>query len=187
MDTILNQIIIFINKSINKQLKTKNKMAKTTTKSTGTEVAVAGQFSEASIQPMLEQINARISAITGGKEKKSSFSGSINGEKLSDVKDVDKLITMYAFITKKAEAFALVIPAFQAKSPTTKIKAFREEGATLEDVQNAILDRFSEITFEEELSKLKETKKALEECLSEEAKKAAKLQNLGETLKNLLA
>lgn len=160
-------------------------MAKKETISTG--VAVTGQFSEASIQPMLEQINARISQLTGGKDKKSSFSGSINGEKLSDVKDSTKLMEMYAFITKKAEAVEAIKDVFQAVSPTTKIKGFKEEGATLVDIQQAILDRYAEITFEEELSKLKETKKALEECLSEEAKKAAKLQNLGETLANLLA
>ena len=160
-------------------------MAKEINKSTG--VAVAGQFSEASIQPMLEQINARISQLTGGKDKKSSFSGSINGEKLSDVKDADKLMTMYAFITKKAEAVESIKHKFQEVSPTTKIKAFKEEGAVVADIQQAILDRYAEVTFEEELSKLKETKKALEECLSEEAKKAAKLQNLGETLANLLA
>lgn len=161
-------------------------MAKTT-KTAGTEVALAGQFTEDSIPKMLEQINARISQITGGKEKKSSFSGSINGEKLSDVKDVSKLMAMFAFVTKKAEAIEAIKPKFQAVSPTTKIKAFREEGATLEDIQDAILERYAEVTYEEELAKLKETKKALEDCLSEEAKKAARLQNLGETLKTLLA
>lgn len=160
-------------------------MAKTIKAETG--VSVAGQFSEASIQPMLEQINARISQLTGGKDKKSSFSGSINGEKLSEVKDSDTLQVMYAFVTTKSEAIERFKSEFQAVSPTTKIKAFKEEGATLEDIQKAILERYAEITFEAELSKLKETKKALEECLSEEAKKAAKLQNLGETLANLLA
>ncbi len=153
-------------------------MAKKETISTG--LSVAGQFSEASIQPMLEQINARISQLTGGKDKKSNFSGEINGEKLSEVKDGDKLQTMFDAINEFKSAF-------QAVSPTTKIKAFKEEGCSLADLQQAILDRYAEITFEEELSKLKETKKALEECLSEEAKKAAKLQNLGETLANLLA
>ncbi len=152
-----------------------------------TAVAVQGQFSEASIQPMLEQINARISQLTGNKDKKSSFSGEINGEKLSEVKDVDQLQVLYAFITKKFEAIDANKSIFQAVSPTTKIKAFKEDGASLADIQQAILDRYAEVTFEAELSKLKETKKALEECLSEEAKKAAKLQNLGETLANLLA
>jgi hypothetical protein len=152
-----------------------------------TAVAINGQFSEASIQPMLEQINARISQLTGGKDKKSTFSGEIGGEKLSEVKDVNKLQELYAYITKKFEAIETNVSVFQKVSPTTKIKPFKEDGANLVDIQQAILDRYAEITFEEELSKLKETKKALEECLSEEAKKAAKLQNLGETLKSLLA
>lgn len=154
-----------------------------------TEVAVTGQFdniTEESIPGLLKDINARLAQLAGTKDKKSRLSGQLMGETLSEVKDVNKLMELYAYITKKGDAINSIIEEFKKVAPTAKIKEYTEEGGTCSEWAEAILERYAEITHEEELNILKETKKALEDCLSEQAKKKAKLEGLGATLATIL-
>ena len=154
-----------------------------------TALAVAGQFNnitEESIPEMLKTITERISQLTGKPDKKSHLSGELMGEKLSEVKDANKLQELYSYITQKGAIIASNRHKFLKVSSTSKLKEYTEEGGTPEEWAEAILERYAEITHEEELNTLKETKKALEECLSEEAKKKARLESLGVTLASIL-
>jgi len=152
------------------------------------EVALSGQFNitEEGIPAMLKQITERISQLTGSKEKKSRLSGQLMGETLSEVKDVNKLQELYAYITKKGAAIEENRDKFLAVSPI-QLKEYMEEGGTVGEWQEAILEQYANVTHEEELQKLKKTKIALEECLSEEAKKKARLESIGVTLKEILS
>ena len=151
-----------------------------------TGLSVAGQFTEESIPSMLKEINDRIGQLTFSKEKKSKFTGTIMGETLSEIKDSNKLHELYTYITRKGEAINGNRSKFTSVAPTAKLKEYTEEGVTPEELGEFILERYAEITHEEELETLRKTKTALEDCLSEEAKKKARLESLGQTLASIL-
>jgi hypothetical protein len=163
-------------------------MAKETKKVVETGVAVTGQFSEKDIPGLLEKINAKISQLNGDQEKASRITGDLgNGfGKISSITDINTLRRAYAYVTHQDEAVNKFNDIFKSVAPTVKLPVLKEGDGTVAQWQAEILTQFREVTFKEELNKLKETKKVLEECLSEEAKKKAKLQNAGEALSELL-
>lgn len=150
---------------------------------TSTELATANQFSDAGVASMLETINAKIKSLEGDKEKSSRITGTLMGMKVSDVKDTDTLRSLYAYITKKSESIKSFDDIFKAASPITSISEYKEGGANVKQWQAEIITQYREVTYKEELDKLKEAKKQLEECLSEEMKREAKLANVANLLK----
>ena len=151
-----------------------------------TALVTVGNLSEENIPKMLEQINGKIKELVGDKESAARITGELMGYKVSEVKDAMTLRELYAYITNKAVAVAANDNVFKLAAPMAKLPEYKEGGATVKQWQEEILIQYKEVTHEEVINKLKETKKALEECLSEEAKKQAKLQNVGLALEDLL-
>lgn len=156
-------------------------------KSKNTAVATVGQFSLDQIPNLLTQINEKIKSLEGDSEETSVMSGPIDmfGE-LKNINEPIKLMEVYNYVTKKMEGVEAVAPIFKEAAPTVKVPTMKIAGATLPILQKAILSRYKAVTLAEVLNGLKKTKTILEECLSEEDKKVAKLQNAGEALASLL-
>lgn len=160
-------------------------MNKGKTKST-TALTVSGQFSEGDIPKLLEQVNNKIKQLVGDREQASRITGELMGHKVSEVKDAMLLRELYGYITQKSKVVGEFDGVFKLAAPMAKLPEYKEGGATVKQWQEEIIIQYKEVTHEEVINKLKETKKALEECLSEEAKKQAKLQNVGLALEDLL-
>ncbi len=149
-------------------------------------VSVAGQLTEKNIPNLIAQIDVRLQQLVGDKEKDTRITGELQGEKVSDVKDVMRLRELYTYIRKKSEAVAEDDAAFKAIAPTAKIGVYKEGGHTAEQWKAEILKQYRDVTFEAEVEKLKKAKKAFQDCLSEEAKREAKLKDAASELKDLL-
>ena len=151
-----------------------------------TEIAMVGQVTEQNIPNLIAQIDARLEQLGADKEKNARITGELAGMKVSDVRDVEELRGLYAYITAKAEKVSMYDDVFKGVAPTTKLKPYTEGGHNVKQWQAEILTQFREVTFEAEVKQLKEAKKAFQDCLSEEAKREAKLQAAGDALRNLL-
>jgi len=151
------------------------------TKETG--VSVAGQFTQADIPNLVSQIDAKIKALQGDSDESSTVSGPIDqfGE-LKDIKEPMKLMEVYNYVTKKINGVNEFADVFKAAAPTIKVPTMKIAGATLPALQKAILAQYKKATNAEELAKLKEAKKELESCLSEDMKVQAKLANVANIL-----
>lgn len=164
-------------------------MAKETSKKAveNTSVAVVGQYTLSQIPDLLSQINEKIKSLEGDSDDTNIISGPIDhfGE-LKDITEPLRLMEVYNYVTKKMNGIAEVAEVFKAAAPTMKTPAIKIAGAGLPTLQKAILARYIKATSTEVLRGLKDTKKLLEECLSEEDKKVAKLQNAATALQNLL-
>jgi len=153
------------------------------TKATSTGVAVKNQFSQSDIPALVEQLDKKIKALQGDNDESSIISGPIDqfGE-LKDIKEPMKLMEVYNYVTKKIEGVNGCSSIFQDAAPTIKVPTMKIAGATLPVLQKAILAQYKKATNAEELAKLKEAKKELESCLSEDMKVQAKLANVASIL-----
>jgi hypothetical protein len=155
--------------------------------SNSTELALGNQFTLSQIPDLLSQINQKIKSLEGSDDESNIISGPIDmfGE-LKNINDPAQLMACYAYVTKKIEGITSFSQVFKDAAPTIKVPVIKIAGVTLPVLQKAILSQYKKVTLAEVLNGLKETKKTLEECLSEEDKKQAKLQNAGAALANLL-
>lgn len=142
-------------------------------------VSVKGQFTLEQVPDLLQKINDQIKALKGDKERAAKITEPLaNFGRICDIKDPERLMDAYAFVTRKAAARAEFADVFQKIDPLTPLKGFTEGGHSLEQWQNEILAQYRETTFESKLSKLMEAKKILEDNLSREQKFVASMQNL---------
>lgn len=156
-------------------------MAKSKAKETG--LSVKGQFTQSDIPDLVAQIDQKIKALQGDNDESSVVSGPIDqfGE-LKDINDPMKLMEVYNYVTKKIEGVNSYSDVFKAAAPTIKVPTMKIANATLPVLQKAILGQYKKATNAEELAKLKEAKKELESCLSEDMKVQAKLANVASLL-----
>lgn len=149
------------------------------------EVATASQFTLEQVPDLLAQVNDQIKRLKGDKERAAKITESLAGfGKVCDIKDSNKLIDAYAFITRKAKAHEEYAPVFQAIEPLSPLPAFTESGHSLKQWQDEIEAQYRETTFESRLAKLQEAKKILEENLSREQKFVASMQNIADLFKD---
>lgn len=148
-----------------------------------TALSVKGQFSLENVPVMLEQVNAKIKALKGDKERAAKITESLAGfGKISDIKEPARLIDAYAFITRKAAAYKEFSDVFQAIDTLNKVKDFTESGHSLKSWQDEILAQYREVTFEAKLAKLEKAKQLLTENLSAEQKFIATMSDMADIL-----
>jgi len=149
------------------------------TKAKNMEVATATQFTLEEVPNLLQQVNDQIKKLKGDKERAAKITTPLGAFGIiSDIKDPARLMDAYAFITRKAAAYAEFTPVFQEVDSLTPIKAFTEGGHSLKQWQDEIMAQYRETTFESKLAKLTEAKRILEENLSREQKFVASMQNI---------
>lgn len=153
------------------------------TKKSTAVLALTGTITQDKIPAMLEVINQKITNLKGDKEKAARVTGTLGAfGRVSDITNPDTLRDAYAYITRKGEAIEGYNEVFKKVAPTAKFNKYKEGGATVEQWQEEILTQYRDVTFKEELTKLQEAKKLLEENLSEELKFQARIQSVADLL-----
>lgn len=151
------------------------------TKNTETGLSVKGQFTLEQVPSMLDQVNAQIKALKGDKERSAKITESLGVfGRVQDIKEPGKLIDAYAFITRKANAYAEFLPVFQAIDPLSKLGSFKESGHSLQAWQDEITAQYREVTFQTKLDKLEKAKALLTENLSREQKFVASMSDIAD-------
>ena len=134
------------------------------------EVSVAGQFSKENVPAMLEVVNAQI------KELQSRFGGdksTLSNDELddfgrvSDIKDVPTLIKAISAVNSREKAYKEAITLTDKTITLTKFP-FKLNGSTAKVWIECINRQIGEVTFKDELNRLKEAATFLEKHVSKE-------------------
>lgn len=142
-------------------------------------VSKAGQFTIEQVPDLLQQVNDKIKALKGDKERATKVSESLGVfGKISEITEPGKLIDAYSFITRKAAAYKEFVPVFQEMDPLTKLGEFKESGHSLKVWQEEITAQYREVTFQTQLDKLEKAKAILTENLSRDQKFNASMADL---------
>lgn len=145
--------------------------------------ALKNQFTQADVPSMLEKVNQAISNLKGDKEEAVKISEALgNFGIIHNINDPAILIHAYNYITHKAKSYKEIMPVFENACPNIKVPEFKESGHSVTKWQEEIVRQYKVATYKEELEKLEQIKKELEDCLSTDDKLKAKLSNIAHIL-----
>lgn len=150
---------------------------------TGSVLSTGKEFNRDMVPDALKIIESKIEALKGDKEKTARITGTLGQfGRISDIQDVMLLRAAYGYITSKVERITEHDEVFKNAAPTVKVGTYKEGGFTVDQWCGEILSQYKEVVYKEELTKLMEAKKLLEENLSEELKFAAKMKAVADLL-----
>lgn len=136
-------------------------------------------FKQEQVPSAIEFIEAKIKELKGEDKEETVITGELPGfGRLENITDVMVLRAAYAQVTQKSNIINQHNDVFQSIAPSIKVAKYKEGGYSPEQWQKAILQRYKNIVFKEELERLEKAKDKLQKHLSEEERMKQDLKDV---------
>lgn len=138
------------------------------------------RLTQDNVPDMLKLVNEKIAQLKGASDEGSRTSGNLEGfGNIKSIKDQVTLIKAASSVIGRSKAYAEAAKEFEGMGD---IPPFKIDGATTEQWLHDLKLQYSQVTFKEQLDKLKSVKAELEKHLSAEDKLNASLGNIRDIL-----
>jgi len=150
-----------------------------------TGVAVSGQFTKENVPALLAQVNAKIDKLTknfGGDEPGLTNDDLDGFGSISNISDVSELIKAVSSVQGREAGYKVAIKEIKADGVTLTKFPFKINGSGSSAWIKQINRRLGEVTYKDELAKLKAAATHLEKHVSEEQQFANDMKKFADVI-----